>query len=326
MKNNMAAKGILAALGMVVLVLDTRTALKGASEGIVSCINMVIPSLLPFIFLGCWLNDPAIGAGYRIPKGVAKIVGTPEGAGSLLISAVLGGYPAGAQAVQSAYINGTLKKKDAERTLAYCNNAGPAFIFGITGHLFSSRSTPWLLWSIHLISAFMVSIIFRPRGENTSDETKTSNRTGDMVLHIAKVMCKICIWVVIFRVFLSYLDIWTQTWMPVAVRTVLFGMLELVNGCCSLPGVVDLRLRFVILSGMLSFGGVCVAMQTISVVKGLGIRYYLEGKVLQTFFSIVISAALVYRQRYMLTVFLVPVLYFTVQCKNKGRNMVGIGV
>ena len=322
----MSAKVALAVLGMIILVLDTRTAVKGASEGIASCISTVIPSLLPFIFLSCWLNGPAAGVGYRIPYGIAKIVGVPEGAGTILISAVLGGYPAGAQAVRAAYDNGCIRKTDAERILAYCNNAGPAFIFGITGHLFSHPFAPWLLWSIHIISAFMVSLIFRPRGESVCGDLIPAKHSGDMALYTARIMCTICVWVIIFRVLMAYLDVWIGTWMPTSVRAVLVGALELVNGCCSLPRVTDARIRFVILSGMLAFGGVCVTMQTISVLKGLSIRCYLKGKMMQTVFSIVLSVSLVYHQWYMLTVLLIPAIFFTVRNKNLGRNMQAIRV
>ena len=326
MKNSMAAKVILAALWMVVFVLDTKTALRGASDGIESCISTVIPSLLPFIFLSCLINDHMAGAEGLIPKSITKAAGLPEGTGNILISAVLGGYPAGAQAVRSAYSNGILKKPDAERILAYCNNAGPAFIFGITGHLFPSRSAPWLLWSIHIISAFAVRLLIGMSYETVCADVRTSRRPADIALHTAKIMCTICTWVIIFKVILTYLDAWTGSWIPPAVRTVLFGVLELVNGCCALPGVPDLRVRFVMLSGMLAFGGVCITMQTLSVAKGLSIRYYLKGKMLQTVFSIIISASLVYQRWYMLTVFLVPAILFKLRHKNKGRNMVGIGV
>lgn len=322
----MSAKVALAVLGMVILVLDTRTAVKGASEGIISCISTVIPSLLPFIFLSCWLNGPAAGAGDHVPKGIAKIVGVPEGAGTILISAVLGGYPAGAQAIYSAYGNGTLKKTDAERNLAYCNNAGPAFIFGMTGHLFSQRFAPWLLWSIHIISAFMVSIIFRPQGESIRGDKATSKPPENIVLYTAKIMCTICTWVIMFSVLLTYLDVWIGTRMPTAVRAVLVGTLELVNGCCSLPQVTDARIRFVILSGMLAFGGVCVTMQTVSAIKDLSIRYYIKGKILQTIFSVVLSSSFVYHQWYLMFILLIPVLFFMVQNKNKGRNMEAIRV
>jgi len=44
-----------------------------------------------------------------------------------------------------------------------------------------------------------------------------------------------------------------------------------------------------IASAILSFGGVCVYMQTLSVTEGLGIGWYFPGKVLQTVFSLMLS-------------------------------------
>ena len=142
----------------------------------------------------------------------------------------------------------------------------------------------------------------------------------------ARIMCTVCVWVITFRLVMTYLDVWSGMRMPEEIRPVVFGALELVNGCCELPRVVDLRGRFVIFSGLLAFGGSCVMMQTVSVVKKLSIRYYLVGKMLQTVFSIVISAALVFRKWYMMPVFLLPAVIFVLRNKNKGRNLVPLRV
>ena len=40
-----------AAAGILVLILDSRTALAGAAQGLSLCLKTVIPSLFPFIFL-----------------------------------------------------------------------------------------------------------------------------------------------------------------------------------------------------------------------------------------------------------------------------------
>ena len=37
------------ALGMIVLILDSKTALSGCREGVTLCLNVVIPSLFPFL-------------------------------------------------------------------------------------------------------------------------------------------------------------------------------------------------------------------------------------------------------------------------------------
>jgi hypothetical protein len=51
-------------------------------------------------------------------------------------------------------------------------------------------------------------------------------------------------------------------------------------------------LRFLLCSLFLSFGGLCVTMQTISVTEGLSIRGYLQGKAIQTAFSLCFAGIL----------------------------------
>ena len=44
-------RGIAAACAMLVMILDTRTAVISARDGVLLCLNTVIPSLFPFIVL-----------------------------------------------------------------------------------------------------------------------------------------------------------------------------------------------------------------------------------------------------------------------------------
>ena len=48
-------------------------------------------------------------------------------------------------------------------------------------------------------------------------------------------------------------------------------------------------MRFVAASAFLSFGGLCVHMQTLSAAKGLRLRHYFIGKLIQTILSVVLS-------------------------------------
>ena len=69
-------------------------------------------------------------------------------------------------------------------------------------------------------------------------------------------------------------------------------MTELANGCYELELVGSSGLRFVLVSCLLAFGGLCVSMQTISVTGKLGIGLYFPGKVLQCCISISIACIL----------------------------------
>ena len=128
-------------------------------------------------------------------------------------------------------------------------------------------------------------------------------------------MSTVCIWVIAFKIITAYLHAWTNAWMPPIVRTLIFGTLELVNGCCSLPELQDMRVRFIACSGMLAFGGLCVLMQTSSIVRDLGTGNYLFGKILQTVFSITISSALVLGKWYLMGAASAPIVYFLMRKK-----------
>ena len=102
-------------------------------------------------------------------------------------------------------------------------------------------------------------------------------------------MAQVCGWIVLFRVLLAFLERWLFWLFPGELRVLFTGMLELSNGCISLSSVENTELRFLICAAMLSFGGLCVTMQTVSVTQGLRLRFYFPGKFLQTAVSVFLS-------------------------------------
>ena len=152
--------GILAFFGIIVFIMDSRTAIMGATEGVDLCIRTVIPSLFPFLILSNLLTGSLMGMELRILRPIGRLFGLQQGAESLLIPGFLGGYPAGAHSISAAYKTGQLSKENAHKLLAYCNNAGPAFLFGIIGPIFPSLRYSLALWSIHIFSALLVSWFF----------------------------------------------------------------------------------------------------------------------------------------------------------------------
>ena len=72
-------------------------------------------------------------------------------------------------------------------------------------------------------------------------------------------------------------------------KILLSGLLELTNGCLQLEAVENPDFRFLLAAVMLNCGGICVFLQTASVARGLNLKYYLLGKLLQTGFSVLYS-------------------------------------
>lgn len=282
--------GSIAIFAMLIAILDTKTMILGAQSGIQLCLQAIIPTLLPFIILSSMICNIFMGQKITILWPFKKICHIPSGSESLMLLSFIGGYPVGAQIITQAYLANNISKEDAKRMLGFCNNAGPAFIFGILSFAFTKSYISWILWGIHILSALSVGYILPCKSESICHIYKPQKITLPMILknsiHSAAVICG---WVVIFRIILCYFAKWLSWLLPNDHQVILSGILELSNGCLNLIDIQNEKNRFIYASGMLAFGGLCVGMQTSSVTQGLGMGYYFPGKLLQTEISLLYS-------------------------------------
>ncbi len=284
-------RGAGAALGLVLLILDSQTVLDGAREGVELCIWTVIPSLFPFIILSMILTGALIGRSIPFLKPLCRVLRVPEGASSILAAGLLGGYPVGAQCINQAYESGALDARDAKRMLAFCNNCGPGFVFGMTAGLFGRWWAPWALWGIHIVSALAVGMMIPGQSVPCRRVSGKPITFMQALNRTIRVMGGVCGWVVIFRVLIIFLEKWTLWWLPMEVQIGICGLLELSNGCTALYHLENEGLQFMLCAAFLGFGGLCVGMQTISVTAALPDRsLYFPGKVVQGCLSVILAS------------------------------------
>ena len=324
---------IFATLGLLILILDSKTAVLGGQEGISLCLQSVIPSLFPFIMLTNLMAGALGGTTSPLLRPLGKVLGIPAGAEGIFLAGILGGYPTGAQMIHEAWKYNQLSSTEARRMLGFCSNAGPAFLFGMLGPFFSSQKYLWLLWGIHILSAIIAGILLPGRSNNTVSTISscTPSITGALKRSVA-VIGYVCGWVVLFRVLFAFCSRWFLWLLPTETQVTVYGLLELAGGCCSLNLVAEETLRFVICSGLLAFGGLCVAMQTASVTGSLGLGQYLPGKLIQTISSLWLSVCIVtWGNRYLIPCLVILPALFTISFflrkkKNNSSIPVLIGV
>lgn len=247
-------------LGMLVLILDGKTAIAGAAEGLALCIGTLIPSLFPFFVLSAMLTGSLCGGG-------------------LLLAGILGGYPVGAGNVAQAYRAGQISRNDAEGMAVVCNCAGPSFLFGVLGTVLGNVRDSFLLWGVYLCSILILCYIF-PKFPNAKNTHASPVGLQQALWSSIRAMAGVCGWVILFRVLLAVLDRWVLWLLPDWGRVSVYGILELSNGCMALTAL-EPGLRFILAAGMLGFGGFCVMLQTASVTEGLSLGLYFPGKLFQ---------------------------------------------
>lgn len=250
------------------------------TEGLRLSVSVLIPSLFPFFI--CVNLTSALGLTGVLARVFAPVMRRMfhvSGAGcTAVLCGAAGGYPSGAQCVAALYREGQLSRAEAEYLLLFCNNAGPAFLFGAVGTVLGIGMTGCLLlWGIHLLSALVIGLVNRPKEAPNAalPPVQRANASGAVVEAVrsaGQAVLQITMFVAAFSVLARLLTMAAAHILPDGVCTVLTGMLELSGGIAALANLpITLRWKLALASFFLGFGGLCVWMQTQAVLAPAGL-------------------------------------------------------
>lgn len=273
---------------MVLLLWRSAVAAEAVRRGLTLCARSVIPALFPyFVVSGLFISlGFADGVGRRLEPLARWLFGVSGAGASAFFLGLLGGYPVGGRTVGQLYRAGRLSKDEAERLLAFCNNAGPSFILGVVGvGCFGSLRTGVYLYLVHAFSAVLVGILFRKKAPASGQKVRYSAAFEPIAAFVRAVgeaaegMVRLCGFVVFFLVILALITDLTGLNHPV-----LLGLAELTTGVTALEGRPG---DLVWAAALLGWGGLSVHGQTAAVLSDtdLGLGRYFLGKILQAIFS-----------------------------------------
>lgn len=281
----------LAALLALALLWNAAAAAEAVRRGVTLCLTSVIPALFPFFAVSSLLVSLGAGDAARVLERPFRALFRCGGAGAAaFLLGMIGGYPVGASTVAALVRRGDVSLAEGRRLLAFCNNAGPAFIIGVAGlTVFGSARVGAYLYLIHITAAAAAGVLLRGRHTAEAGTYRAPSRQSPLSAFLASVqgaasaMGRVCAFVVFFLVLLSLAETVTGALPPWAA-----GFLELTNGILRLSPT---RSGFVTAAALLGWGGLSVHGQTASVLEGTGLSMtrYFAGKVLQAALSALLA-------------------------------------
>ena len=298
------------------LILYPTAMIEAGKEGLLMWFNQVLPTLLPFVvganllaslgfihFMGA-IMAPVMAPIFKVP-----------GAGAFaLLTGFTSGYPMGAKAVAHLRESNQITKSEAQRLIAFSNNAGPLFVIGFVGvGLFGSARIGYLLLISHIAAALLVGLFVRflskerpnigdagiraafrkyhefrkrhYRGFGSALGTSVSNAMESMVL--------IGGFIVVFCVLIKALEI--VGFFNIEGAGFVAGLLEMANGAKMVAsGGPPNAAAFAMAAAIISFGGFSVHGQVAHFIRDTDIKFgpYLAAKAFQAFMAGVISSIL----------------------------------
>ena len=267
------------------LLLCSRPVSAAVTHALGLCTDVLLPSLFPFLVLSSFL----VSSGALIPVSnlmagiMQRVFGLPGCCGTAILLGAIGGYPVGARTVCELYSSCLCSKQDAEKTLFFCNNAGPSFLIGVLGaNMLHDGKIGLRLYLIHILSALLIGLLVCKKTFHTSAAGTGTSRQHiktpvlpvflQAVTGSFHVFLNICAFVLLFAVLLCLLEqsgllLLLSQHLPgdaALWNGLVFGVLELTSGSDLLvKGSVSPQIMLSALSFLCGWGGLSVQMQTI---------------------------------------------------------------
>ena len=272
-------------------------ATQGAKNGIGYCLEVLVPSLYPFMVLSVFVVKSGLArkAGGCLEGLTQKIFRLPGSAAPTLLMSLIGGYPAGARSVAALYEDGEISQSQAERMLGFCVNAGPSFVITAVGAGFlkSPRAGALLFTSqmiVFLLLGIGCGLTARREEPHARDrkyrkETSISQALVVSAADAARSTVNMCCFVILFAALMNLLRMVCTD--PVKSAG-LSALLEVTGGCSDLA---RLGMPPWAVSAAIGWGGVCVPFQVFSTLTELNFSKvrFAAFRLLQALFSAVVS-------------------------------------
>ncbi len=301
-----AVCGIVLGMAGVAVFLYPQAAVTGVSRGLSMCGAVIIPSLLPFMvlvgtFMRLRLSD-TVGRWFARPTG--RLFRLPGCCAMPILLSFIGGYPAGAVAIEQLLSRRQITEAQAARMLRFCVNAGPAFAVSAVGAvLLGDARVGWLLCAAHLLAALLIGVVqgrFSPLCIRQSPSARGTvlplgSAFAAAVNSAALSLLYMCGFVILFAVVLSISDaagvsalLETVTGIPALPA----GVLEVGSGCVQLAGAPEPSMF--LFGFMLGFGGLSVQCQVRALLQAYpaALRQFFLFRVLHGLLGGLLSAVL----------------------------------
>lgn len=263
---------------------------KSIKTGINYCVNILVPSLFPFMFMAVFTVQSKIfsNPGKIISKITNFLFYLPGCTAPVILLSLIGGYPVGARGVKTLFDQKKINSEQLNRMMCFCVGSGPGFTISLVGTLIlHSKFMGLVLLVSQIFGAFAIGIfcgvrarkknfpIYTENTKNGSPNINTAQTIIDSTSSVCASIIEMCTLIIIFTFFISIIEN-AYSHMPLfqysthfknyeqEILTTAISFLEITTGCIK---SANLKYNFLIIAAALGHGGVCTHMQISAILK-----------------------------------------------------------
>ena len=267
----------------VVILLNSKIVIKSVIESSSMFFIKIFPSLLPTMIIGLLLVKFKV---YKIiPKIIKKtfnfLFNFNDVVTSIFICSMICGSPSSASFINEYLKNGLISEKTAENLLCCTHFINPLFVIGTVGiGTFNNSKIGIIILLITYFSNFVKAFILRKNfiyEVNVLNDVKTQdtsfiNMLKDVIKISMSQLLVILGIVILFNILTSLLGNLFK--LSYNTQTMINIILEITGGITKIKYLqINNIVKMILSYYALSFGGLCIWMQTISMITNKKIKY-----------------------------------------------------
>ena len=280
-----ALSGLPAVLLFLAMLMSPKAVFEGAQSGLLLWFQIIFPTLFPFMLVtGLMMAGGGLQMVSRVFGRLFSAVFSTSSNGAFAVMAgFLCGYPMGAKVSADLVRTGKISQDEGAYLLSFCNNTSPVFIMNFIVWKTLGREDLLLpTVAVLILVPVSLSFLFRRfylKGRRSFPDTVKKDR-GRKERFSFSVMdsclsdsfegiVKVGLYIIFFSVMLCLL---TEISSNNPLVYTLMTTLEITNGIVMINrAVLDLSISYPLILGLTSFGGICAAAQTRSMLGGTGL-------------------------------------------------------
>lgn len=269
-KVSTAVKALAAFAVCILILVFSDSCSKGALRGIELCLNVLVPSLFPFMAASSFIVHSGLSQKIGRPLGkITRILfGVSGSLAPVILLSMLGGYPVGAKGISQLYESGAISKREAQKAALFSVCAGPGFIINFVGcSLYKNSAIGLIILCSQIISVVLLGIVVNLADKNRKNNNSkaelrcnyscASSAIVKAAADSSKSMLNICAFVILFS---AAIEIIGRLINDNTAQNILCLLLEVCSAVSKLSKDCTLELT----AFAIGFGGICVHFQIFS--------------------------------------------------------------
>ena len=274
---------------------ESQTILESVVFFFFFCFDNIFPSLFPFFVLSeILINYGFVELACELFKPIMYKLFKVSGNGAFVfIMSIISGFPSNSKYVRELHLKGLIDEHESSKLLTFTHFSNPLFILGTVSILFlNNKEVGLLILLCHYLTNIIIGLIFRNYYPSKKDEEKVSLKTAIINMHNKRInndknfgqiitnslLNSINTLLLILGIVTMFLCITTIIDNNINInnynQSILNGLFEMTQGL-KYVSILDIPLKFksVIATMILSFGGLSVHMQVVSILSDTKIKY-----------------------------------------------------